>query len=385
MRKPADLVAARDGRSFLGGSYFSPDQGQGFWIWKLDSRGEPLWQQTFPSEKQEEVTALMATDDGGVLAVGLAFVYQPRVGYRSWIRKLNREGDTAYTETIGGYGRAGVILKADGGNYLLGGTGKPEKKAKTGKKAQAEKKAQADRDAWLVKIDARGKVLWERFYDRGSDESAYSGMNTEDGGFVFLGSSGKYNKFGQGPSEIWIFKCDSAGNVVAETRFPDGRIMSKGGRFIARHAKQFAVVYSTSQLPDIRRVDVSKAPSFTAEIVALDYELEKLWSKPLAGYSSVATPLIAATPDGNYLVTGPVSKGPRIDKIGDGGKVIWSQTTQVKSKGSPTYNILGLVLEKSVASIAGNVMDPMSGDLGEEVFFLGIDAKSAKLLWRKSY
>ncbi len=379
MRKPADLVAARDGGFYLAGSYLSPDHGQGFWIWKLDARGEALWQKTFPSEKQEEVTALMATDDGGVLAVGLAFVYQPRVGYRSWIRKLNKVGDIEYTQTIRGYGRAGVILEADGGNYLLGGTGKP------GKKERSKNTEHTDRDTWLAKIDPRGKVLWELFHDRGSDESAYSGINAEGGGFVFIGSTGKYNKFGQGPSEIWLFKIDSAGKIVAEIRFPDGRIMSKGGPFIAKNGKQFAVVYSTSQLPDIRSVDVSRVPSFTAEIVALDYELKKLWSKRLADYSSVVTPLVTATADGNYLVAGAVRKGPRIDKIGGGGKVIWSQTTQVRSKGSPVYNVLGLVLENSVASIAGSVMDPMSGDLGEEVFFLGIDAKSPKLLWRKSY
>jgi len=371
-RTPTCLVPGNGGEYYLAGNSYSKERGGGFWIWKVNVEGEPLWQKDFQSENQEEVLALIATDDGGALAVGVLFAYQPRIGYRSWIKKLNKDGEIVYTKIIDGYARAGTILKTDDGNYLLAGT-----RRRKGEKMNS--------DAWLMKMDPQGAGLWEHSYDRGSDETVYSGVQIKDGEFLFLATRGTYNKFGQGPSEIWLFTCNSTGEIVKETKLPDGRIMAQSGQLIARNADQFAIVYSTTQLPSICSVDLGSMPSFSAQVVGFDSALKQQWSKPITGYSSILTPLIHFTPAGGYLVVGTVQKGPKINQIGCEGNTVLDTVIPIKSDTFSIYDVCGLVAEKANIYIMGSVIRPMSGDISHRVFLLKVETETSSILWQTEY
>lgn len=371
-RSPACLVPARGGKHFLAGNSYSKEAGGSFWIWKVNEKGEAVWQKDFQSENQDEVLALIATDDGGVLAVGHLFAYRPKIGYRSWVKKLNKDGEAVYTKIIDGYARAEIILETDDGNYLLGGTGR-------------QKEDKSTYDAWLMKMDPQGERVWEKSYDRGSDEAIHSGVQINKGEFLFLATRGTYNKFGQGPSEVWLFTCNSTGEIIKETQLPDGRIMSRSGQLIAGNEDQFAVVYTTTQLPSICSVDVTTTPSFGAQVVGFSDQLEQQWSKSIAGYSSILTPLIQPLPDGGYLVAGSVKEGPKMDKIGHGGNEIWTQIIPLKAEGFSIYDVRGLVVEKANAYIMGSVMRPMSGDYSSRVFLFKVETQTSNILWQKEY
>lgn len=66
-------------------------------------------------------------------------------------------------------------------------------------------------DAYLVRMDYAGNVLWSRTYDKGSADYAYAIVNTSDGGFAIAGAA--YNTTSS-QYQVWLFKVDSTGEVL---------------------------------------------------------------------------------------------------------------------------------------------------------------------------
>lgn len=65
-------------------------------------------------------------------------------------------------------------------------------------------------DAWLIKTDTAGNIIWTKTFGGVSYDMARCVKNTPDKGFIILGSS--YSS-GAGFSDIWLLKTDSLGNL----------------------------------------------------------------------------------------------------------------------------------------------------------------------------
>jgi len=65
-------------------------------------------------------------------------------------------------------------------------------------------------DFWLVKTDQYGNVEWNQTYGGRGIDSAYSLVETSDGGYAIAGET---SSFGSESPEFWLVKTDSYGNV----------------------------------------------------------------------------------------------------------------------------------------------------------------------------
>ena len=63
---------------------------------------------------------------------------------------------------------------------------------------------------WLVKTDANGNAVWSQTYGSG-DSEAKSVVQTADGGYALAGNTGTY---GAGASDAWLVKTDPHGNML---------------------------------------------------------------------------------------------------------------------------------------------------------------------------
>jgi hypothetical protein len=115
-------------------------------------------------------------------------------------------------------------------------------------------------DAIVIKTDLDGNEIWRREYDKGKMESVSGIALQKDGGFILGIDSGVYNKFGGGPSEVWIIKCDPNGNILGETTF-EGRHPT-----VTINGAITAVVFNKENFP---QQDVA--------IVGLDGDLKTIW------------------------------------------------------------------------------------------------------------
>jgi len=75
----------------------------------------------------------------------------------------------------------------------------------------------ASQDAWVLKLDSLGGLLWNNCYGGSSDESAYSIRQTFDDGYIVAGAN--YSIDGDvvgnhGSSDFWVFKLDGSTGIL---------------------------------------------------------------------------------------------------------------------------------------------------------------------------
>jgi hypothetical protein len=79
-------------------------------------------------------------------------------------------------------------------------------------------------DAFLVRVDFAGNVLWRHSYDRGAADYSYSIVNCSDGGFVITG--GTWITVPGNPTlgqyRVWLFKVDANGTLVWDRLLGNG-------------------------------------------------------------------------------------------------------------------------------------------------------------------
>jgi hypothetical protein len=133
---------------------------------------------------------------------------------------------------------------------------------------------EGDIDIYIVKLDSEGKVQWEKTIGGGSDDKAYSIIQSSDGGYVVAGYTRDYR---EGDIDIYIVKLDSEGKVQWE------KVIDRGSDDKAR---------SIIQSSDGCYVIAGYTVSFVRES-DFDFYIEKTgsfgdtcWSQGITNYSA---------------------------------------------------------------------------------------------------
>ena len=66
-------------------------------------------------------------------------------------------------------------------------------------------------DAYLIKINDSGDILWDKTYGGSNSDYGYSVINTLDSGFAILGSTHNFGNGSKNSSDIWLIKTDYEG------------------------------------------------------------------------------------------------------------------------------------------------------------------------------
>ncbi len=197
MKGHSSLQATSDGGYIVAGATWR--KYEDIVIIKLDSDGNIEWQRVYATNQEDKpYGGIHETTDGGYIVVGftMATVYGTHV---VWVLKLTSYGDIEWQRTYGtDYDLDypfGSNLTSDGGCIISGQT----------------YSYSDDGDIWLVKLDSSGNIEWQRTYGgERRDESADSIHQTNDGGYIFLGST---LSFGAGEWDFLVLKLDSSGDI----------------------------------------------------------------------------------------------------------------------------------------------------------------------------
>lgn len=113
-------------------------------------------------------------------------------------------GVTKWIKTIGGLGSDScysVQQTADEGYIVAGGT----------------KSFDNNRDAWLIKLDEGGHVIWERTFGGNSGSDYCNAVReTTDEGFIIAGFT---ESNGSGNKDAWLFRTDETGKMIWKSTF----------------------------------------------------------------------------------------------------------------------------------------------------------------------
>ncbi len=111
-RNKGYIVVGRKGLLFKGDA----------WVVKMDRERNIVWERTFGGSGDDVATAVCEMPSGEFIVVGWTYSF----GHGKsdmWIMKLDREGNTIWSDTFGGRGNdwANSVEKTDDGGYIVGG------------------------------------------------------------------------------------------------------------------------------------------------------------------------------------------------------------------------------------------------------------------------
>ena len=80
-------------------------------------------------------------------------------------------------------------------------------------------------DAWIVKTDITGNILWEKCYGGSLGEHINKIIPTDDNNYYLFGSSMSYDGdvLNSGPHGYWVVKIDTLGNILWENSYGNDR------------------------------------------------------------------------------------------------------------------------------------------------------------------
>ncbi|MFM9985603.1 MAG: T9SS type A sorting domain-containing protein [Flavobacteriales bacterium] len=201
-----------DGDMVDSGLISSPD----FWFIKTDANGEIEWQKCFGGASGENPNDLIESDDGGYVIAGQSASWDSGVvtgnhgGYDFWVLKITSTGDVVWQKSLGGTQSdkcQSIAKTADDGYYLAGSTGSNDGDV-TG--------FQGTYDYWVVKLNGDGEMQWQNSLGGYNDDKAYSVASTLDGGCVVTGFAMEDDgdiTGNHGGHDVWVVKLSSAGEL----------------------------------------------------------------------------------------------------------------------------------------------------------------------------
>jgi hypothetical protein len=194
--------------------------GYDFWVVKVDALGRPQWDRTYGGSRDEQLTCVRLTRDGGYLLGGYSESgisgdkSQANHGVFSndmWVIKLDAQGNKEWDRSLGGSGDEQLysMVQTPDGGYVLGGT------SASGQDGNRTQPSQGNYDYWLVKLDGQGRTQWDRTYGGQLWDRIYSVELTADGGLLASGVSGSGISGDKTQThlgnEFWILKLDAQG------------------------------------------------------------------------------------------------------------------------------------------------------------------------------
>lgn len=299
----------------VAGSSASNNSGSSdIWITRRDKNGEKVWEKYFGGASHDIAYDIIQTKEGKYVACGFTSDSDPKVKTnKAIVICLSPKGDIEWQNTYGGGKgeKAACIVQTPDGGYLFTGL--------------TRSFAKGQQDAWVVRLDATGKVKWQKSYGGLGTEDANAIVASRFGGYIIAGRVDIKGANDEKPNKnIYILKIDEAGK----------EIWSKS---IAGEKSEEAT--SLTELPDGRIAVAgwtsSKGMGKTdGEIIFMNKDGNVLWDKTFGKAGIDGFNSITYTPDGNYLVaagaTIPASgseSGLWVMKIDIKGNILWEKTS----------------------------------------------------------
>jgi hypothetical protein len=287
-------------------------------ILKLDSQGNLEWKKTYL--EIIELRSIQQTADQGYVACG---------GHS--ILKLNNTGDVSWHSVVTGPVEFDNIFQTSDGGYLTSGIYRSNNNYDDTAVAKFDdngniiwqKTYGASRtdwgmvhqisdeeyfitsstysfstgtgmDAWLLKLDTNGDILWQRIYDAGYyDCGINSILKTSDGGYLVGGS----NTYELGNKNLWLLKLADNGDIIWEKSYGgnayDGVMSiqetSDTGYVVHASTESFGAgnsdfwvlkIDSDGDIPDCDIIDTSDTTIFDTSISGLESHIP-IESSPL--------------------------------------------------------------------------------------------------------
>jgi len=181
----------------VGYTYSSGAGNDDVYLVRTDSLGQLLWSQTVGGPSADEAYDVVCLGSQGFLVAGRTYSFGAG-NFDVYLVRLNAQGDTLWTRTYGDWitdGAFSVVPTTDGGFALVGYTYMANTNSY---------------DAYVVKVDSLGTVLWQHTYGGSDDDVATAAVELPSGGLLVVGYT---YTFTQGSDDLYFLRLRADGTL----------------------------------------------------------------------------------------------------------------------------------------------------------------------------
>ena len=246
---------------------------------------------SFGGSNDDEANDIINTSDGGFMVIGSSIssdgLIQNKMGLESDIILMKFDSDKSI-EWVKNYGgsrddRGQSVVEVFGIGYALLGYSM----SNDGDASNNE----GFHDNWVILIDSKGDIIWEKSYGFSGHDHAYNIIKTKDGNLFFngfldvtasrgLGSTKKVGKsIKHGVGEFWCHKIDLGGNILWRKYF-GGTNNDRSYDSVETSDGDFLIVGSSES----NDIDISSPKgSYDIWVIKLSSNGDLLWERSYGG------------------------------------------------------------------------------------------------------
>ncbi len=285
-----------------------------YWLLKYNQNDELLWQKTYGGSEDDRGNDIIQTFDGGYAIMGYSKSNDSNVSENNgahdfWVCKLDTSGNISWEKNFGFLGADignAIIQTKDGGFLLIGvidvsaSNGEGNSKSINSKSSKIQ---HAGGDYWAIKIDAFGNKQWSRYYGGTFTDTPYDVTQTEDNGYLLVGSSDSGDvdiNNNKGTYDFWVLKISETGTISWEKSF--GGSQTDEARAIAKSNDGNYIIVGDTRSNDFD-VTINKGAA-DLWVIKISPTGSLIWEKTYGGNSFDAARSISKTQNGDFIISG---------------------------------------------------------------------------------
>ncbi|HBV97980.1 MAG TPA: hypothetical protein DEF36_13170 [Desulfotomaculum sp.] len=298
--KNSRSLQAREGDLVVAFTEKSPQNNQlprDITIIRVDSSGNKIWGETLGGERDEYLSCIEKTPDGGFLIAGSSNSFSGGNDYDVYLVKLNVSGENVWEKTYGGKGdeKGYATVQSNDGDCLVVGS------------SYSATSGNID-DVNMAKTDSSGSIAWKKTFGSSGPDNIKTVQRTDDGGLIMIGTTGSF----PGWENIWLIKVDASGEKTWEKVFGSDnhdygisvKEASDGGFIVFGDTRPFG-------------------EGSSALLIRADSHGKKIWEKTF-GKNFWTTDVLQAGADS--IIVGEEDGNTRIINTGPDGNQLWEKS-----------------------------------------------------------
>lgn len=371
-----DIVSFEDGSVAVGLAFSSNGQVVGnhgagdAWVVRLNNNGDIVWQNCYGGSDYDNASAVSRTHSGGFVCAGVSRsvdgdVTNPHGDYDMWVFGIDSVGELLWQRTLGGSQNDwafGVAATSDSGAVVVGRTFSADGDVVG---------FHGDQDAWVVKLNQFGEVLWQRALGGSTFDTGQDIIEISNGNLLVVGASdssdGDVTSGQAGGGDAWVVLLSPDGELLWETTL--GGSSSDGFRSITKSDDSGFVLAGTTQSND------GDVTGYFANkdgwVVKIDDSGSIIWQRAVGGNDVDELLDIQSDWDDGYIVVGQTKSNDGdlmanlggfdgwILELSDDGQLDWS----MNYGGASSENIYGIGLTSIGEYIACGLTNSTDGEL----------------------
>ena len=289
---------------------------------------------SFGGSNDDEANDIINTSDGGFMVIGSSTssdgLIQNKMGLESDIILMKFDSDKSI-EWVKNYGgsrddRGQSVVEVSGIGYALLGYSM----SNDGDASSNE----GFHDNWVILIDSKGDIIWEKSYGFSGHDHAYNIIKTKDGNLFFngfldvtasrgLGSTKKVGKsIKHGVGEFWCHKIDLGGNILWRKYF-GGTNNDRSYDSVETSDGDFLIVGSSES----NDIDISSPKgSYDIWVIKLSSNGDLLWERSYGGSKYETANSIIQSADKKIHILGSTLSNDKNISFQMGSSDLWLLT-----------------------------------------------------------